>query len=82
MRFVRLILVFTLTSVSHNAQTGRDSALYPIEEKGKHGYTDNNKTGHLMIEPRFADTNPFSDSVAVVRVPGQSELPHKEGLPG
>ena len=66
MRCVRLILVFTLASVSQNAQTSPDSALYPIEKNGKHGYID--ASGRIVVRPRFDDAWRFSEGLAAVVV--------------
>jgi len=66
MRRVLIIVIFSLISVSSNAQVPSVRTLFPIEENGRHGYID--ASGRIVIPPQFDDAWSFSEGLAPVLV--------------
>lgn len=58
-------LILLITACSSWAQ---DRTLFPIEQGGKAGYID--RSGKIVIKPRFDEARTFSESLAPVRVNG------------
>ena len=44
---------------------GNSDARFPVKAQGKWGYID--KTGKLIIQPRFDDAKPYSEGLAQVK---------------
>lgn len=71
-----LVAAMAFTGCGSKEQNGKDnSGLFVIREggtNGKYGFID--KTGKVVIEPRYDYAEPFSDGLAKVKTNGQTEF--------
>lgn len=60
-------LLIVVTSMAYGEETSsKPSALFPVEVDGKYGYID--KTGKMVITPKFNYADDFSEGMAIIRV--------------
>jgi len=79
-KFKVRVLLFTVVaffSVHAQETNSGTEALFPIEENGRWGYID--RTGKVVIEPRFNSATEFSEGFAGVEVKGQWGFIDKSG---
>lgn len=72
-----LILVFTGNQLTNLSSEKEPKELYPISENGLWGYID--KTGKVLIEPKFLVAGQFSEGLAPVRLSGTYGYIDKRG---
>lgn len=72
-----LIVLACLVTQQHAlAQNAQEEELLPIQQSGKWGYI--NRSGEVVIKPRFDSAEPFAEGLALVRYPPRKK-PLKPG---